>query len=103
MTLEQLNALAAAIAAEQEKRTAADRAQTKALLAKVDLEALLRLPVRDAMVSLDGLDAAKRQIPGYAEAMACWGRGITMTETGMPSRDWRGFLSAVRRAHDASD
>ncbi|RDI98356.1 hypothetical protein DVT68_07360 [Dyella solisilvae] len=67
---------------------------------RFDPDALERLvQVRDGFVLFEDMEAvAQATAPGLEEAFWGWGRGVTVSEAGIPVRDWRAFLGALRRA-----
>ena len=56
-----------------------------------------RIPVRDDLVQFDDIEAlASTDAPGLDQAWIAWARGITVTDLGIPLRDWRAFLGTLR-------
>lgn len=64
----------------------------------LDPDALERLiPVRHGHVLIDDIEALSRTAaPNLDKAWAALAYGITCSDDGIPLRDWRRFLSALR-------
>jgi hypothetical protein len=51
----------------------------------------------EGFIAFDDLETASQTLaPGLKEAFWTWGRGITVTDAGIPLRDWKAFLQALR-------
>jgi hypothetical protein len=56
------------------------------------------VPETEGFIAFDDLRAASQTLaPGLEEAFGIWGRGITASNAGIPLREWRAFLRALRR------
>lgn len=72
---------------------------TKTAWPRLDPYLLERIvPETEGFIALDDLRAASQTVaPGLEEAFCIWGQGVTVSEAGIPLRDWRAFLQALRR------
>lgn len=72
------------------------RAETK--VKNLDPDQLERIVRQEhGFVSFDELDRAELFAPGFGATFRDWGRGLTVMDEGVPSRDWEAFLEWLRR------
>ncbi len=71
---------------------------TKTTWPELDPDMLERIvPDTEGFIAFDDLRAASQTLaPELEEAFSIWGRGITVSDAGIPLRDWRAFLQALR-------
>lgn len=55
---------------------------------------------RHGFVAFEELENAERAAPGFGEVFRNWGRGLTMTNAGIPASDWLAFLDWLRRERE---